>query len=122
MMSRVALASSGRRTFLRRLTDNPWSTCVLTTPVRSRQSSSRSTFARSCFSPADVSWAYIRMFVSTKNLSLMEFVARFRWGPLQVHAFAQPGERAAAGLVEGFSLPDDGFEPVSEQSTDRAAP
>src|SRR5262245_29986667 len=117
-MSRVALASSGRRTFLRRLTDSSWSTCVLTTPDRSRHRSSTSALARSCFSPADVSWAYIRMFVSTKYLSLMELVARSGRRPLQVHAVAQPGERATAGLVEGLSFPHDRFESIGEKGAD----
>src|SRR5215510_12219847 len=115
----MALASSGRRTFLRRLTDSSWRTCVLTTPVRSRHNSSTSALARSCFSPADASCAYIRMLVSTKYLSLMELVARFGRRPLQVHAFAQPGERAATRLVEGLAFANDRLKPVGQQCADR---
>jgi hypothetical protein len=52
-------------------------------------------------------------------LSLMEFVARLGWCPLQVHSFAQPGERPAPSLVEGLSFPHDGFEPVGQKGADR---
>ena len=44
-------------------------------------------------SRAALSRAYIRMLVSTKNLSLMNLVARLGRRPLQVEAFPQPGER-----------------------------
>jgi hypothetical protein len=57
---------------------------------------STSALARSCCSPADASWAYIRMFVWTKILSLTERIVRLRRRRLQVQAFTQPGERAAA--------------------------
>src|SRR5436305_8997560 len=120
-MSRVAFASSGRRTFLRRFTDSSWRTCVLTTPVRSRHSCSTRALARACLSPAVVSWAYIRMFVSTKYLSLMELVARLGRRPLQVKAFAQSSERPTAGLVEALSFPDDGLQAVRQKRADRAA-
>src|SRR5262245_30873887 len=118
MMSRVALASSGRRTFLRRLTDSSWSTCVLTTPLRSRHSSSTTALARACFSPAALSCAYIRMLVSTKYLSLMELVARLGRRPLEIQALAEPGERAATSPVEGLSFSDERFKTVGQKGAD----
>lgn len=48
---------------------------MLTAPDLLSHSSSTSALARACFSPAAVSWASMRMFVSTKYLSLMQFVA-----------------------------------------------
>src|SRR5688572_9566037 len=117
-MSRVVFPSSGRRTFLRRLTDSSWSTCVLTTPVRSRHNSSTSALARSCFSPADASCAYIRMLVSTKYLSLMELVAGLGWCPLEVETLAEPRERASPRLVESLPIPHHGLQTISEQGAD----
>src|SRR5262245_36619637 len=63
----------------------------------------------------------MRMFVSTKYLTLMELVPRLGYRPLQIKAFAQPSERAAARLIEGFSFSDDGFQAIGQQSADRAA-
>ena len=59
------------------------------------------------------------MFVSTKYLSLMKFVAGLGWRPLQLHAFSEPSERAPPSLVEGLSLPHEGFEPVGQKGTNR---
>jgi hypothetical protein len=59
------------------------------------------------------------MFVSTTYFSVRVFVARLGWGPLQVQAFTQPGERAAASLVESLAFPYDRFEPVGQKSADR---
>src|SRR6266581_3719789 len=53
-----------------------WRTCVLNTPPPVSQSFSISARARSCFAPLLRSWAYTRMLVSTKHLSLMQFAAR----------------------------------------------
>ena len=47
-----------------------WSTCVLTTPVRVRHSSSTGAFARSCFAPAALSCAYMELATSSKLLTL----------------------------------------------------
>src|SRR6516164_8095242 len=119
-MSRVALASSGRRTFLRKLTDSSWRTCVLTTPVRSRHSSSTRALARSCFAPAALSCAYIRMLVSTKYLSLMEFISRPGRSPLQVQPFTKSGQGAASSLVEGLTFTNDCLEAIGQKRTDGA--
>src|SRR5687767_1262334 len=89
------------------------------TPDLLSQRSSTSAFARACLSPAAVSWAYMRMLVSTKYLSLMELVARLGRRPLQVETLAQPGERAAARLVESLPFPHDRFQTVSQKGTDR---
>ena len=61
----------------------------------------------------------IRMFVSTKYLSLMELVAGLGGRPLQVETLAEPRERASASLVEGLSFPDDRFEAVRQEGADR---
>src|SRR4051794_32344659 len=118
-MSRVALASSGRCTFLRRLTDSSCSTCVLTTPDRSRHNCSTSALARSCFAPADLSCAYIRMFVSTKYLSLMELATRLGWRPLQIQTVTQPRQRTAARPIECLPLPHKSLETIGQQCADR---
>src|SRR5688572_28309546 len=117
-MSRVAFVSSGRRAFRRRFTVSSWSPCVLTAPVRSRHNRSTSVLARWCFSPAAWSCAYIRMFVSTKYLSLMQLVPRPGRCPLEVETFAQPGQRAALRFVVRLPLPHQRFEPLGQERAD----
>jgi hypothetical protein len=51
----------------------------------------------------------------------MELVARVGGHPLQVQTFPQSGKRATAGLVKGFSFPNDGFEPVRQKGANRTA-
>jgi hypothetical protein len=69
----------------------------------------------------NASCAYIRKWVSTKYLSLMELVARPGWSPLQIQPITQPGERAAAGLVERFPFSNNGLEAVRQKGADRPA-
>jgi hypothetical protein len=51
----------------------------------------------------------------------MDFVARPGWDPLQIHAFAQPGERTATSFVERFSFPHERLEAVGQKRADRPA-
>src|SRR6266704_2578879 len=67
-----------------------WRTCVLNTPPPVSQSFSISARARSCFAPLLRSWAYTRMLVSTKHLSLMQFAARTGSRPAQIQPYAEP--------------------------------
>src|SRR5665213_3314012 len=90
-------------------------------PLRRCHNSSLSAFARVCFLPVDLSWAYIRMLVSTKYLPLMDLVTRSRRRPPEVEALAQARQRSAAGLVEGLPLANKGFEPVGQERADRAS-
>src|SRR5262249_37683277 len=85
------------------------------------QSSCTSALARACFSPAALSWAYMRMFVSTKYLSLMEFVPRLGWCPLQVQALAQSGESAASRCIKRLAFPYDRLQAVSKKRADGPA-
>lgn len=62
--------------------------------------------ARLCFTPAERSCAYTRILVSTKHLSLMQFVAGARRGPAQIEALLQAAETCGATLVysEDFAV------------------
>ncbi len=51
----------------------------------------------------------------------MDLVARLRRRPLEVEALAQARQRPPAGFVKGLPLANEGFEPVGQQRTDRAA-
>src|ERR1700681_3200750 len=113
--------SSGRPALRRRFTHSSCSTCVLTAPDRSRHSSSTTDLARSCFSPAAVSCAYIRMFVSTKYLTLMELVAGGGRRPPQIEPLAEPRERSAPGLVERLPFANQCFDPLRQERADRPA-
>jgi hypothetical protein len=66
-----------------------------------------------------VSWAYMRMFVSTKYLSLMKLVPGLGRRPLKIETFLQPSERPSAGPVERLALAHDPFEPVSQKGAYR---
>jgi hypothetical protein len=50
------------------------------------------------------SCAYMRMFVSTKYLSLMELVASLGWRPLQIDPSPQTRQRASTSFVECLAL------------------
>ena len=58
--------------------------------------------------PAAVSCAYIRMLVSTKNLSLMRLGPRRGRSPLKIKAFPESRERAFPCPIERLSLTDHG--------------
>src|SRR5580704_2486080 len=113
--------SSGRPAWRRRFTHSSCNTCVLTAPDRSRHSSSTTDLARSCFSPAAVSCAYIRMFVSTKYLSLMDLVTGGGRRPPEIEPLAEPRQRPALRLVERFPFANQGFEPLRKERADRPA-
>jgi hypothetical protein len=60
----------------------------------------------------------MRMFVSTKYLSLIKLVAGLRRRPAQVEAFFQAGERATSGTFEFLALADERFEPIGDESAE----
>jgi len=61
----------------------------------------------------------MRMFVSTKYLSLMKFVSRPGRCPPKVKPFAEPRERPSTGLLERLPIANHRLKPVSEESADR---
>ena len=63
-------------------------------------------------------WAYMRMFVSTKYLSLMEFVARSGRCPPEVEAFPEVGKGPSASLVERLPLAHDRLDPIGQKAAD----
>jgi hypothetical protein len=60
------------------------------------------------------------MFVSTKYLSLMEFVPRPGRRPLKVETFPEARKRPSASLVECLPFAHDRFEPIGQKCADRA--
>jgi hypothetical protein len=62
----------------------------------------------------------MRMFVSTKNLSLMEIVARRGRRPLEIEAVTEARQGPPTRSVERLSLADNRLESVGEKRTDRA--
>src|SRR5258707_8084035 len=61
------------------------------------------------------------MFGSTKCLSLMQFVAGTRRGPLQVKTRAEAREGTPVGAIVGLALPHEPFQLFGEKRTDRLA-
>src|SRR5579884_127318 len=63
----------------------------------------------------------MRMFVSTKYLSLMELISCFRRHPPEVETLAEPSKCSPTSLIECLTLTDHLFNPVGQQGTDGAS-
>src|SRR5215471_14878605 len=61
------------------------------------------------------------MFVSTKYLSLMEFVPGSRRRPAEIEPLAEPCQRTTPCLLERFAFAHDCLEPLRQQRADRPA-
>lgn len=61
------------------------------------------------------------MLVSTKYLSLMQFVPRSRRRPAQIKTFSQAGDSAFAGLLISFTLTHELFQLQCQQGADGTA-
>jgi hypothetical protein len=61
----------------------------------------------------------MRIFVSTKYLSLIELVSRFGRRPPKVKPFAEAHQGRARGLLERLPIADHRLKPLSQESADR---
>src|ERR1700722_744117 len=112
---------SGRLTLRRRLMQSSCKTWVLSTPLPEFHRSSISARARLCLTPAEVSCAYIKILVSTKNLSIMQFVPRSRRCPTQIEPFSQASLSTFASHLITFALPHHLLQLGCEQGADGRA-
>src|SRR5712692_2534346 len=98
-----------------------WRTCVLNTPPPVSQSFSISARARSCFAPLLRSWAYTRMLVSTKHLSLMQFAARTGSCPAQIQSYAEPRHSPPSSAIISLTFSHEFLELGGKEPADRTA-
>src|SRR2546427_3587862 len=98
-----------------------WRTCVLNTPPPVSQSFSISARARSCFAPLLRSWAYTRMLVSTKHLSLMQFAARTGSCPAQIQPYAEPRHSPPSSAIISLTFSHEFLELGGKEPADRTA-